>query len=82
MYLSASLHLELRGSLPSGEEAVLEMVKFDLKDLAASSSSLNVPINDAEYLLELPLVLSLLIRALRDHSFRLNSGSFSCLLCE
>ena len=49
---------------------MLEMVTFDLKDLA---SSLKLRIFDAENLLE--LVFSRLIRALTAHSFKLNSDS-------
>lgn len=60
-----------------GEEAVLEMVMFDLKDLA---SSLKLLIYEAEYLLE--FVFSRVILALTPHSFRLNSGSSSSLLLE
>lgn len=49
---------------------MLEIVKFDLKDLA---SSLKLLIFDAENLLE--RVFSRLIRALRAHSLKLNSDS-------
>lgn len=58
-----------------GEEAVLEMVMFDLKDLVSS-----LLMFDAENLLE--VVFSLLIRALRAHSLRLNSGSMSPRDCS
>lgn len=49
---------------------MLEIVKFDLKDLV---SSLKLLIFDAENLLE--RVISRLIRALRSHSLKLNSDS-------
>lgn len=49
---------------------MLEIVMFDLKDLV---SSLKLLIFDAENLLE--FVFSRLIRALRAHSFKLNSDS-------
>lgn len=49
---------------------MLEIVMFDLKDLA---SSLKLLIYDAENLLE--LVFSRLSRAFKAHSLRLNSGS-------
>ena len=51
-----------------GDEAVLETVMFDLKDLVSSL----LLMFDAENLLE--MVFSLLIRAFRAHSLRLNSG--------
>lgn len=54
-----------------GEEAVLEMVKFDLKEDLASS--LKLLIYEAENLLEF-VFSRLMIRALRPHSFKLNSG--------
>lgn len=57
-----------------GEEAVLEMVMFDLKDLV---SSLKLLIYDDEYLLE--LLFSLLILSFTAHSVKLKSES-SCFL--
>lgn len=58
-----------------GEEAVLEMVTIDLKDLVSS-----LLMFDAENLLE--MVFSRLIRALRPHSLRLNSASISPWDCS
>jgi len=57
-----------------GEEAVLEMVMFDLKDLV---SSLKLLMYDAEYLLD--LLFSLLILPLAPHTVKLKSES-SCFL--